>query len=105
MPKFALAGHTVQTVTVARNQVFFQCRFRLPEGVKEQSPFFETRQLEADTTMGFYCDPCPCDELIYAGFLWQVRSRRHWPTRRNTQDKKMIAALILDFVGIAPVEN
>ena len=105
MPKFALAGHTKRVVTVARHQVFFQVRFRLPEDFKEHTPFSDTRQIEADLTMGFYCDPCPGDELVYAGFLWKVRSRRHWPTRRSTQDKKVIAALILDFVGIAPADD
>lgn len=105
MTKFSLAGHTKAVVSVARNQVFFQCRFRLPDELKEQVPFADTRQVEADLTMGFYCDPSPGDELVYAGFLWRVRSRRHWPTRRSTQDKKVVAALILDFEGIAPAED
>lgn len=105
MPSFALGLLETKNVTVARNQVFFQARFRLPEGIKERVPFADTRQLESDLIMGFYCDPCPGDELVYAGFLWKVRSRRHWPTRRSTQDKKVIAALILDFVGIAPADD
>ncbi len=105
MPSFSLGLLDKKTVTVSRNQVFFQARFRLPDDLKERVPFADTRQLESDLVMGFYCDPCPGDELIYAGFLWKVRSRRHWPTRRNTQDKKVVAALILDFAGIAPAED
>jgi hypothetical protein len=99
MPSFALAGHTVKTVTVSRNQVFYQCWFRLPDDFKEQRPFIDTRQIEADLTMGFYCDPMPNDELIYQGLLWRVTSRRHWPTRRNSRDKKVVAALILEYLG------
>lgn len=105
MTKFSLAGHIRKTVTVARNQVFFQCQFRLPDDVKERVPFADTRQIEANLTMGFYCVPAPGDEIIYADLLWKVRSRRHWPTRRSTQDKKVVAALILDFAGTAPTED
>lgn len=73
MPSFALAGHIKKAISVTRNQVFFQCRFRLPEEMKEQIPFSATRQIEADLSMGFYCDPVPGDEIIYAGLLWTMR--------------------------------
>ena len=105
MPKFALGLTDKTIVSVARNQVFFQCRFRLPDDLKERVPFADTRQLESNMTMGFYCDPSPGDELVYAGFIWRIVNRRHWPSRRNTQDKKVVAALILEFIGIAPDEG
>lgn len=99
MPSFALGLLEKTVVTVARNQVFFNVCFRLPESVKEQVPFASTRQIESDLVMGFYCDPVPGDEIIYQGLLWRIASRRHWPTRRNSRDKKVVAALILEFVG------
>ena len=101
MPKFGLGLTETKNVAIARNQVFFLVAFRLPESLKERVPFADTRQLESDLVMGFYCDPVPGDELIYQGLLWRVRSRQHWPTRRSTQDKKVIARLMLDFVGTA----
>lgn len=101
MPSFALAGHDTQIVSIARKQVFFQCRFRLPDEIKEAMPFEDSRQIEADITMGFYCDPAPGDVVNYLGLRWGVVAREHWPTRRNTQDKKVVASLILEFIGAA----
>lgn len=99
MPEFLLEVGKTKKVRVSRNQVFFQCRFRLPEALKEKMPISQSAKVECNKVMGFYCDPVPGDQVCFAGYVWEVRSRIHHPTRRNTQDEKRVTSLELKFVG------
>ena len=99
MPKFLLGLAKKTPVSVKRNQVFFMCKFRIPEEAKESIPFVISSQVEADLLIGFYCDPLPGDLITHKSLQWKILSRNHYPTKRNSRDDKVITELILEFIG------
>ena len=99
MPKFSLDWSDGPTIQVARKQVFYLCRFHLPESYKEQTPLSETSKIEGHKMMGFYAEPVAGDRIFHAGHEWEVTRKLHWPTRRNSRDQKVVSHVQLKHIS------
>ena len=99
MPEFLTEWGKETPVKVSKKQVFYMCAFRLPEALKEKTPYSELAGVEADLLMGLYSEPMPGDILTYRGADWRVVCRHFHPTRRGSKEPKIIGRVILDFIG------
>jgi hypothetical protein len=97
-----LLENAIETTTVIRaNPLFFPVRFVLPEAMREINPASETRKVEGQIILRFYCTPQPGDRIIHGGIVWRVDHLLHSPQRKGSPKQDQCPIVITEFVGAA----
>ena len=98
MPKFSLTTKTSKQVSIQRKQVFWLVEFNLSEKALDTIPQSELPWLDGSLLYGFYCDPLPDDELEIKGRRFRVAKRIFNPTKRNSQDQKVVGRVQVEHL-------
>jgi hypothetical protein len=99
MRHYLLEKAEVTTHVIKAKPLFFPVKFQLPDDVRERFPATETRKLEGQITMRFYCTPQIGDRIIHNGIVWQVAHLLHSPQRKGSPKGDECPIVMTEFVG------
>jgi hypothetical protein len=100
MRHYLLEKDQVTTHVIQAKPLFFPVKFQLPDDVKEHFPAAETRKIEGQLTMRFYCQPIAGDTIEHGGLTWQVSHLAHRPQRKGSPKSDECPIVITEFIGV-----
>lgn len=99
MRHYLLEKDEVTTHIIKAKPLFFPVRFQLPNDAKERFPATETRKIESQLTMRFYCTPQISDRIIHNGITWKVVHLIHTPQRKGSPKSDECPIVVTEFIG------
>ena len=99
MRHYLLENAESTTTVIRAKPLFFPVLFTLPEELREMNPASETRKIEGQFLMRFYCVPSPGDVITFGGYQWQVSHLNHSPQKKGSRHQDECPIVITEFIG------
>lgn len=104
MPRYLIGVQDKEIVSVRRSPSVYQVDYVYPRSVRETTPREKLRSANGRLLQNFYHDPRVGESIEYGGHDWRITDIRHYPTKRNSREKRTVPVISLEYIGPAAVD-